>query len=87
MAILHPSKISSSILKNDCQPYESQVRNISSLRIPNEYMEKVKGQVKRKHNLNEKLNKKEVQSIIFDSKVERFDSSGLKDEFIKSIVQ
>ena len=50
-------------------------------------MEKVKGQVKRKHNLNEKLNKKEVQSIIFDSKVERFDSSGFKDEFIKSIVQ
>ncbi len=49
-------------------------------------MDKGRGQVKRKHNLNEKLNKKEVQSIIFDSKVERFDSSGFKDEFIKSIV-
>ena len=49
-------------------------------------MDKGRGQVKRKHNLNEKLNKKEVQSIIFDSKVERFDSNGFKDEFIKSIV-
>lgn len=84
---MHPSKISSSILKNDCQPFESEIRNIGSLRIPYEHNEKGKVQIKRKHNLNEKLNKKEVQSIIFDSKVERFDSSGMKEEFIKSIVQ
>ena len=63
------------------------MRNINSLKLPYEFLDKGKCQVKRKFNLNEKLNKKEVQSIIFDSKVERFDSSRVKDEFIKSIVE